>query len=220
MTRSTNAELQHSLLIIRDKIVKRKKLAAKKKAVLDILSMFEQINLDLNTIAQYIDKQNFNEAVALYKKQEEKLYNKLRGYCLSEKIEAKLNAIRGRMLAELNSYFKEVTSGYLTECFLFSKKKGDATGDTSRLIQEMTLIAHSSMNMSMDISVLERFEQNSVPLYLLGNFEPTKKAEIESLGLIISNFLSIKDFKLENVETEVMASIYSHVKEVTGESSS
>lgn len=208
------------MLIIRDKVIKKKKLAAKKKAVLDILSMFEQINTDLNTIAQHIANKNFNEAVSLYKKQEEKLYNKLKGYCLSEKIEAKLNAIRSQMITDLNSYFKEEVSRYLTECFLFSKKKGDSTGDTSRLIQEMTLIAHSSMNMSMDISLLERFEQNSVPLYLLGNFEPTKKAEIEALSLVISNFLSIKDFKLENIEAEVTASIRGHVKEVKLDSSS
>lgn len=182
--------------------------------------MFEQINTDLNTIAQLIDQKNFNDAVALYKKQEEKLFNKLKGYCLSEKIEAKLNAIRGQMISDLNSYFKDELSRYLTECFLFSKKKGDGTGDTSRLIQEMTLIAHSSMNMSMDISLLERFEQNSVPLYLLGNFEPTKKAEIEALSNVVSNFLSIKDFRFEDVETAVTASIKGHVREVTLESSS
>lgn len=208
------------MLIIRDKIIKKKKLSSRKQAVLDILSMFEQINWDLNSIAQFISHKNFSEAVSLYKKQEEKLYNKLKGYCLSEKIEAKLVAIRTQMITELNNHFKSEIKSYLTECFQFSKKKGDGIGDTSRLIQEMTLIAHSSMNMSMDISVLERFEQNSVPLYLLGNFEPTKKQEVELLSQTISNFLSIKDFKLEAVEGAVVASIREHVGEVNESSSS
>lgn len=182
--------------------------------------MFEQININLNTIDSLVKAKEFSDASALYKKQEETLYNKLKGYCLTQKFEGKLNAIRARMISEVNQFFKDLTSSYLTECFQFSKKKVDGMGDTSRLIQEMTLIANSSMNMSMDVSVLERFEQNSVPLYLTGNFEPIKKAEIDNFGTIISNFLSIKDFQLENVEEEVMKAVEGRIREVNEVSSS
>lgn len=208
------------MLIVKDKIVKKKKLAAKKRAVLDILEMFEQINNNLNTIESLLEAKSFSDAVAIYKKQEEMLYNKLKGYCLSEKIEGKLNTIRSRMIQEVNIYFKEVTIAYLTECFLFSKKKTEGTGDASRLIQDMTVIANSSMNMSMDFSVIERFEQNSVPLYLLGNFEPKNTEDIESFAQIISNFLSIKDFRLEGIEEEIIQTIRNRVREVIVVSSS
>ena len=212
--RGTYGDFRHALGIIKDKVVAKKKLVQKKRAVLEILSMFEQINLSLNLIEQSIAKKEFNEAVASYKKQEEVLFNKLKGYCLSEKFEAKLNATRTRMIAECCRFLKASLDGYLGECFQFSTKKVDGTGDTSRLIQEMTLIANSSMNMSMDISILERFEHNSVPLYLMGTFEPTKKAEIEELATMLSNFLSIKDFKVEGLAEEVSAAIRVRVREV------
>ena len=213
--RETNEGIYDSTRIIKDNIVSKKKLVTKKKAVLEILSMFEQINRNLNLIESNINHLEFNDAVASYKKQEEVLYNKLKGYCLTEKFEIKLNATRMRMVRECNQYFRSTIESYLVECFQFSKKKVDGTGDTSRLIQEMTLIANSSMNMSMDISIIERFEHNSVPLYLMGTFEPTKKEEIENLGTVLSNFLSIKDFKLdEGICDTISEAIKSRVLEV------
>lgn len=207
--------MSNGLGIIKEKIVNKKKLSTRKKAVLDILTMFEQINTNLNLISTHIVAKEFNDAVAIYKKQEEVLYNKLKGYCLTEKFEAKLNATRQRMIDECNNYFKDILMTYLTECFQFSTKKQEGASDTSRLIQEMTLIANSSMNVSMDISIIERFEQNSVPLYLLGTFEPTKKEEIDSLSSVLSNFLSIKDFKIdEHIAQEVSLQIQARVREV------
>lgn len=212
--------MHESLLIVRDKVVKKKKLAAKKQAVLDILQMFEQINQSLDTIEDLLRDKAFSEAVSLYKKQEEMLYNKLKGYCLSEKIEGKLNTIRSRMVQEVNVHFTAVATTYLTECFLFSKKKAEGMGDASRLIQDMTVIANSSMNMSIDFSVIERFEQNSVPLYLTGSFEPKHTAEIEAFALVVANFLSIKDFRLQGVEATVAETVRTRVREVTVVSSS
>jgi hypothetical protein len=118
------------------------------------------------------------------------------------------------MISECCLHLKASMDSYLNECFQFSTKKLEGMGDASRLLHEMTLIANSSMNMSMDISILERFEHNSVPLYLMGTFEPTKKSEIENLATMLSNFLSIKDFKVEGLAEEVSAGIRQRVREV------
>ena len=213
--RDTNADLAAGLRIIKDKVVIKKKRQTKMKSVLDILSAFEQINASLNLINANVKAEDYSEAAALYKKQEEVLYNKLKGYCLTEKFEAKLNATRLQMIANCGTYFREKVSGYLSECLHFSTKKPEGVGDTSRLLQEMTLIANSSLNVSLDVSVLERFEVNSVPLYLLGSFEPTNKTEVEQMATVLSNFLSIKDFMIDEiVGAEIGIQIQNRIKEV------
>ena len=212
--KKAHVSMRESGLIIKEKVVLKKIRHFNQKAVLDILSMFETINVNLNQIEAHVNLQEYNDAVALYKKQEEILFNKLKGYCLTEKFEIRLNKTRSQMITSCASFVKNTLSHYVTECFEFSKKKPEGMGDASRLIQEMTLIANSSMNMSMDVSIIERFEHNSVPLYLAGAFEPTNKEDIDYLGNVISNYLSIKDFKLEMVAEDVSKMIRPRVKEV------
>lgn len=213
LIRATNKELQSSMAIIKHKIVAKVKRAAKKKAVLEILQNFETINKSLNKIDEQLKDNLFNDAVGLYKKQEELLYNKLKGYCLTDKFQQRLDRTRLAMIEQVGAFFKTTLSGYLIETLLFTKKKGES-GEPSRLLHEMTLIANSSMNMSMDISILERYEHNSVPLYLLNNFEAAKKEEIDFLAVVLSNYLSIKDFKVEGVEEPVSKEVRIRVGEV------
>lgn len=159
-----------------------------------------------------------NEAVAIYKKQEETFYNNiLKKFQVSETLEPSLNNVRVKLIGHTNTSFRTFSTEFLVECFSFSTKKPDVphntTGEASRLLNEMTMMApNASMNMSLDMSMVDR-DTSSIPIYLT-NLE-LRKEDTDGYGSIIANFLAIKDFKIDGFADQVSSEIKSRIAEVS-----
>lgn len=181
------------------------------------MEKIESLSKGLKEVESKARDKQLNDAVALYKKQEEVFYNHIhKKFQISESLEPTLNKMRVQLIGHTNTSFKSFTTQFLVECFGFSTKKPEVphntTGEASRLLNEMTMLApNASMNMSLDMSMVDR-DTPSIPIYLT-NLE-SRKEETDGFGTVIANFLAIKDFKIEGFAEQVSAEIKTKIVEV------